>query len=129
MEWCDLMLWQFPMWWFGLPATLKGWVDRTFALGRVYDGKHLYKQGRFIGKRALLSLTTGAPESAYRPDGMNGDIAKLLYPVTHGVLPFVGFTVLPPHIVYAPAHIGEDARTEALAAYGRYLTGIAAETA
>ena len=23
MEACDLMIWQFPMWWFGLPAVLK----------------------------------------------------------------------------------------------------------
>src|SRR5450759_931343 len=24
VEWCELMIWQFPLWWFGLPATLKG---------------------------------------------------------------------------------------------------------
>ena len=24
IEWCEFMIWQFPMWWFGLPATLKG---------------------------------------------------------------------------------------------------------
>jgi Flavodoxin-like fold len=23
IEWCDLMIWQFPLWWFGLPAVLK----------------------------------------------------------------------------------------------------------
>jgi hypothetical protein len=28
MEWCDLMIWQFPLWWFGLPGILKGWVAR-----------------------------------------------------------------------------------------------------
>jgi NAD(P)H dehydrogenase (quinone) len=25
IEWCDLMIWQFPLWWFGLPGILKGW--------------------------------------------------------------------------------------------------------
>ncbi|WP_405051501.1 NAD(P)H-dependent oxidoreductase [Silvimonas sp.] len=35
--WCDLMIWQFPLWWFGLPAILKGWVDRVFAMGRIYE--------------------------------------------------------------------------------------------
>ncbi len=34
LEWCDLMIWQFPLWWFGLPAVFKGWVDRVFAMGR-----------------------------------------------------------------------------------------------
>jgi NAD(P)H dehydrogenase (quinone) len=32
VESCDLMIWQFPLWWFGLPAILKGWVDRVFAI-------------------------------------------------------------------------------------------------
>ena len=34
LEECDLMIWQFPLWWFGLPAVLKGWVDCVFAMGR-----------------------------------------------------------------------------------------------
>ena len=36
LEWCDLTIWQFPLWWFGLPAVFKGWVDRVFAMGRIY---------------------------------------------------------------------------------------------
>ncbi len=34
---CDLLIFQFPLWWFGLPAILKGWVDRVFAAGLIYD--------------------------------------------------------------------------------------------
>ena len=26
VESCDLMIWQFPLWWFGLPGILKGWA-------------------------------------------------------------------------------------------------------
>ena len=61
VEWCDLMTWQFPLWWFGLPAAWEGWVDRVFAMGRTYGGGHIYETGVFRGKRALLSLTTGGP--------------------------------------------------------------------
>ena len=28
LDWCDGMIFQFPIWWIGLPAILKGWVDR-----------------------------------------------------------------------------------------------------
>jgi NAD(P)H dehydrogenase (quinone) len=35
VESADLMIWQFPLWWFGMPAILKGWVDRVFAMGRT----------------------------------------------------------------------------------------------
>ena len=34
LDWCDALIFQFPLWWLGLPAILKGWVDRVFAVGR-----------------------------------------------------------------------------------------------
>src|SRR5262249_51691623 len=92
MEWCDLMIWQFPLWWFGLPAILKGWVDRVFAMGRTCGNGRYYQAGVFRGKRALLSLTTGGPEDAYRTGPFNGDIAGILRPIHRGILQFVGFS-------------------------------------
>ena len=80
LEWCDLMVWQFPLWWFGLPAVLKGWVDRVFAMGRIYGYGHIYETGVFRGKQALLSLTTGGQEEAYRHGGFNGDVSGVLRP-------------------------------------------------
>src|SRR5208283_5138298 len=50
IESCDLMIFQFPLWWFGLPAILKGWVDRVMAMGRTYGYGHIYDSGRFRGK-------------------------------------------------------------------------------
>src|ERR1700751_5361247 len=32
LAWCDTLVFQFPLWWFGLPAFLKAWVDRVFAV-------------------------------------------------------------------------------------------------
>ena len=57
----ELMLWQFPLWWFGLPAVFKGWVDRVFAMGRTYGGDRRFETGVFRDKQALLSVTTGGP--------------------------------------------------------------------
>ncbi len=34
----DFLLWNFPLWWFSVPAILKGWVDRVFAMGFAYGG-------------------------------------------------------------------------------------------
>ena len=33
---CDLLVVHFPLWWFGVPAILKGWMDRVFVYGRKY---------------------------------------------------------------------------------------------
>ena len=128
IEWCDLMIWQFPMWWFGLPATLKGWVDRVFAMGRTYGGGRIYADGVFRGKRALLSLTTGGPEGAYRKGGFNGDIMAMLRPVQRGMLQFVGFGVLEPQIVYGPVRLTDEQRQQQLAAYAARLQNVANET-
>jgi len=127
MEACDLMIWQFPLWWFGLPGILKGWVDRVFVMGRTYGGERFYENGVFKGKRALVSLTTGGPESAYRKGAWNGDIDAILRPVQRGILRFTGWDVLAPHIVYAPVRIMPEERSAALAAWADRLRAIASE--
>ncbi len=128
IEWCDLMIWQFPLWWFGLPAVLKGWVDRVFAMGRIYGGDRIYETGVFRGKRALLSLTTGGPEEVYRKDGFNGDINAILRPIHRGMLQFVGFDVLALQIVYAPVRMTDEQRAQQLANYAARLKRIGEES-
>lgn len=99
VEWCDLMIWQFPLWWFSVPAILKGWVDRVFAMGRFYKNGRIYENGIFRGKKALLSLTTGGPEANYIKERY-GDLAGILHPLQRGILEFTGFSVLRPYVVY-----------------------------
>jgi len=128
MEWCELMIWQFPLWWFGLPAIFKGWVDRVFAMGRTYGNGRYYQSGVFRGKRALLSLTTGGSDDAYRKEGFNGDMAGILRPIHRGMLQFVGFDVLGPQIVYGPARLTEEERQQQLLTFSKRLRGIANES-
>jgi NAD(P)H dehydrogenase (quinone) len=117
LEWCDLMIWQCPLWWFGLPAILKGWTDRTLAMGRAYGGNRVYANGVFKGKRAFLSMTTGGPAAAYAKDGFNGDIDAILRPIHRGIFQFVGFDVLKPQLHWGPVRQDNETRKEWLAAY------------
>ena len=117
LERCDVLILQFPLWWFGLPAILKGWVDRVFVMGRIYGGGRWYDKGALRGKRAMLSLTTGGPASMYSADGLNGDINAILYPINHGILRFTGFDVLPPFIAWSAAHVEGAGRRQYLQAY------------
>jgi len=128
MEAADLMIWQFPLWWFGLPGILKGWVDKVFAFNRVYGRGRFYEKGLYRGKRALLSLTTGGSgEAAYQPGGFNGDINGVLRPIQRGMLQFVGYDVLKPQIVWGPAQITDEERKAYLDAWRERLTQIAQE--
>lgn len=100
--WADFLIFQFPLWWFGIPAILKGWVDRVFAVGFAYGGElGRYDQGVFRGKRAMVSVTTGGGPGTFAADGLSGHIDALLFPVQHGMLYYVGMDVLPPFIAWS----------------------------
>lgn len=30
IKWCEMLVFVYPTWWFGLPAILKGWLDRVW---------------------------------------------------------------------------------------------------
>lgn len=122
LEWCDTLIFNFPIWWFGLPAMMKGWVDRVFAMGFSYGaGKGVYDNGAFKDKTAFLAFTTGGPEMAYGPDGKNGSLDTILYPIHHGMLYFVGMKVLPPFICFSPARLTDEERKAELQRYRNYL--------
>ena len=101
----DAVIFQFPLWWFGMPAILKGWIDRVFAYGLAYGYKdagnrYRYGDGGLKGKRALLSVAIGGPAEDYSPRGINAPLDQLLFPITHGTLFFAGMDVLPTFAIY-----------------------------
>ena len=57
MDRADLLVLQYPMWWHLPPAMLKGWFDRVLAYGAAYTSSKRCENGRFVGKRAMLSVT------------------------------------------------------------------------
>lgn len=113
--WCDALVFQFPLWWFGLPAVLKGWVDRVFVMGKVYGGGKWYDHGVFAGKRAICNVTTGGPDTMYGPDGLNGDLGAILFPINHGIFAFTGFTALKPSVTWGPSRMTDEGRAARLA--------------
>lgn len=118
---CDLLILQFPLWWFGMPAILKGWVDRVMAMGFAYGGGQWYDNGGLKGRKAMLALTTGGPAQMYGPHSRNGDMDTILFPIQHGILYFCGFEVLPPFIAWSPARASDDERAAMLTAYRAQL--------
>jgi NAD(P)H dehydrogenase (quinone) len=117
----DLLILQFPIWWFGMPAILKGWADRVFARGFAYVAGRKYDTGLLRGKTAMLAVTTGTSADTYAPDGIDGDILAVLWPVHNGLLRYTGFDVLPPHVAYMPGRVGAEGRAGYLEAYRRRL--------
>ncbi|SDA91238.1 NAD(P)H-dependent oxidoreductase [Mesorhizobium qingshengii] len=120
----DFVLFQFPVWWFGMPAILKGWADRVFARGFAYLPGRKYDTGMFRGKLAMVAATTGTSADTYAPDGIDGDILTVMWPIHNGLLRYSGFDVLPPFVAYMPGRVGDDGRKAYLEAYRNRLEDI-----
>ncbi|WP_027579611.1 NAD(P)H-dependent oxidoreductase [Bradyrhizobium sp. Ai1a-2] len=114
--WADILILQFPLWWYTMPAILKGWVDRVYAYGFAYGvGEHSdrhwgdrFGEGTLAGKRAMLIVTTGGWQEHYAPRGINGPIDDLLFPINHGILYYPGYDVLPPFVAYRVDRLDEN---------------------
>ena len=125
----DLVIFQFPLWWFSMPAIMKGWFDRVYAYGFAYGvGEHSekrwgerYGEGAFKGKRAMLVVTTGGWAEHYSERGINGPIDDLLFPIQHGMLFYPGFDVLPPLLVFKSSAMDATRHKETLNALGARL--------
>lgn len=74
-------------------------MDRVFVYGGIYDSRHRHENGVMRGKRALLTVTAGASAQACAPDGRDGDMRLMLWPIMHA-LHYIGFSVLEPFLVY-----------------------------
>ena len=124
----DLLILQFPLWWHSVPAILKGWIDRVFAYGSIYGPGKTWDVGIMRGKRAMLSITTSAPAETFLPDGKNGDMERMLWPLHAGVFGVCGYSVLAPFVAHAVAYVTPERRAAILAEYAARLKNIEHDT-
>ncbi len=90
VKWADIIIFVYPVWWAGLPAMLKGYVDRVFANGFAFvDGKN-GPNGLLNGKKALLISTTGFPSDIYEEIGMHKSMKQT---VDQAIFEFCGIEV------------------------------------
>jgi len=124
----DVLNFNFPLWWFGVPAILKGWIDRVLAYGFAYGGNYgMGETGRFKGKKAFITLTTGSPEEVYKSSGRNKrTINTILTNIHEGVFELVGYEVLEPFVGYSVSRISEEERNAVIISYNQYLDNVLA---
>jgi NAD(P)H dehydrogenase (quinone) len=110
--WCDVLLVVAPMYWFSIPAVLKGWIDRVFISGLFYGGRRIYDRGGMRGRRALLALTLGGRDHMFGEDAIHGPMHELLRPIVRGSLQYVGFDVVAPFLAYHVPYVDDAARRD-----------------
>jgi len=123
--WADLLILNFPIFWFSAPAMLKGWIDRVLVSGVCYGGKRFYDQGGLAGKKALVTVTLGGREHMFGEGAIHGPLEDMLRPILRGTLAYVGFEVLEPFVAWHVPYISAEARADFLRGYQQRLEGLA----
>ncbi|GGA71723.1 hypothetical protein GCM10011369_11900 [Neiella marina] len=67
LQQADVIVLQFPFYWYSVPALLKKWIDDVFSFNFAYGPEG----DKLKGKDFILSFTIGGPEEAYTPTGYN----------------------------------------------------------
>ncbi|MFJ7794179.1 NAD(P)H-dependent oxidoreductase [Pseudomonas sp. NPDC096950] len=122
--WADLLILNFPIYWFSMPAILKGWIDRVLVSGVCYGGKRFYDQGGLAGKKALVTVTLGGREHMFGEDAIHGPLEDMLRPLLRGTLAYVGLDVLPPFVAWHVPYISAEARGQFLLDYQQRLENL-----
>ena len=110
-EWADYVLFQYPVYWMGVPWITKKYFDETFTQGRHYtsdgrsrsDESKTYGTGGLLkGKKYMLSVTYNCPTSEFGNkdgffDGLTLDEAHV---ATHKTFQFCGLEPLKTYSVH-----------------------------
>lgn len=102
----DVILMQFPLFWYATPSLLKEWIDLVLEHGFAY-GKDGYA---LVGKRLMLAVSAGAPDDAYSDEGyQRHPLRRFLLPLEQtAALCHLAFTA--PYTLYGSLAAAEGGR-------------------
>ena len=129
LRWADVVVWQFPVYWYSVPAKMKQWIDDVLAYGFAYGtgGTALH------GKKLVVSVTTGGAENEYTPEGAEHYTLKDFLVQFHQTAMFCGMQYLEPVVSYGmlviPGVTSEKAKTDVLAKARRHAETLAERAA
>ncbi len=111
VSWADMVIMISPIWWYSVPAILKGYIDRVFSIGFAYEYTPNGPQGKLSGKKALLITTSGADEQMAQAGGMIDSIKRSM---VDGFFGFSGFSEYKHKNLFAVPVITDQERKQML---------------
>ena len=102
----DILVWQFPFYWYSTPALMKKWIDDVFLYGFAYGS-----QAKIKGKKLLISISTGADENSYKKEGFMQHEMKDYFAGFESTAILCGLDLLKVMYVNGMNSIGKDEAT------------------
>ncbi|MEO3944708.1 NAD(P)H-dependent oxidoreductase [Gorillibacterium sp. CAU 1737] len=107
----DVITFIYPIWWTGLPAILKGYIDRVFSYGYAYAYSETGIAKLLSGKKGLIINTHGTQKEIYDQIGMTDALKKTS---DKGIFEFVGIEPVDHLLFGGVPSVGEDGLKEVL---------------
>jgi glutathione-regulated potassium-efflux system ancillary protein KefG len=116
----DIIVLQFPLYWYSTPAILKEWLDLVLESGWAYGPGGTRLAGKFL----MAATSTGAEAAAYRPEGSaRYGLDRTLTPLDQTAY-FCGMGWLSPFAIEAGRRLPRRDLAARAAAYRDLLTGL-----
>ncbi|MEJ5050219.1 NAD(P)H-dependent oxidoreductase [Chryseobacterium culicis] len=91
ISWAEQITFIYPIWWTGLPAIMKGYIDRVFSYGFAYRYDQGIQKGLLKGKKTVILNTHGKSHEEYEKTGMD---KALTLTSDHGIFMYSGLEII-----------------------------------
>lgn len=75
ITWADRIIFIYPIWWTGMPAIMKGYIDRVFSYGFAYRYDQGVQKGLLSGKSTIIINSHGKSNAEYAESGLDKALA------------------------------------------------------
>ena len=111
VEWSDAMILIFPLWWWTMPAMMKGWIDRVMSYGFAWKDPSDPDSGGMRHRKIIVMITAGDDAEGLAKRGYDTALHTQL---NVGTWNYCGFKDVTPRIFYG---VTADAPAERRTAY------------
>lgn len=95
----DALVLLFPIYWWGMPALLKGWIDRVFSNGWAFDYEDSGPNGKRLGHLSVhLLALAGGSEATFQKHGYDLSVRTS---IDHGIFHYCGSPVSFSRVVHS----------------------------
>ncbi len=112
IQWADTMTFIYPIWWTGLPAMMKGYIDKVYSFGFAYNVGTKGIEGLLSSKNVIIFNTQGTPQETYTANGTTEAMKKTS---DAGIFQFCGIKVLQHTFFPAVPYVDDASRKNYLA--------------
>jgi len=104
----DVIVFQFPVFWYSGPSLLKEWIDLVLEFGFAYG----LEGTKLEDKKVMLAVTAGGAESAYSPSGYQNHTLRTFLTPFQQTATLCHMKFLTPYVLFDSLHTEDSTRIE-----------------